>query len=96
MKSSTINIKDLDKVLKIAELQRDLVVRMHIYKEQQELQLKRLQNIRDVAEQLSSYKNQVNKDNYKELKTLTEEEIKEIKKLLKDRYLIIWHTQKQT
>ena len=77
MQTEVIMLSEIEDYLKFVELQRDLVVRLHTYKESQELQLKRLKDIERVAKNLALLKQ---KNKFKILGDSRDEVLKAIKK----------------
>jgi hypothetical protein len=56
MKIEVIPVKDLEKYLNLVKKERDLTVLLHYFHEQQKLQAKRLENIKNLASYLCNYK----------------------------------------
>ncbi len=84
----TIKLKDLDNILKMVELQRDITVRLHLIKKRSEQNNEELKKVTGLAGILVNLKNKYKKE-FKQLNNLDENVIKEINKLLKDRHLKI-------
>lgn len=82
-------VKDFKDVLSLVELQRELTLRLHYMKEMAELRLKETKRCVSVGTAIAQLKSRVGRKFFSEISTLTEEEIKEINKLLKDRHIKI-------
>ena len=87
MKTTTINLSELDDYFKIVESNRDLAVRLHLFKEVQKEQLRRLEEIKGISATLA-----IRVQSSKQKKSfidLSEEDKKFINKLLVDRHIKI-------
>ena len=81
MKIATIKLSQLEDTLRATELQRDLQVRLQLYLEGAELQLKRLNQIKLLMKSLNLVKGKIPKS----LMRMPIETRNELNKLMKDR-----------
>ena len=77
MKTTSIKLSELDEYLKIVKMERDLQITMTIYNEDQEVQLRRLEKINQLAKHLSAFKPKY-KDWFKQASPEVQKKIKQI------------------
>lgn len=85
MKTQTIDVKDLNNVMRLVELQREVAFRLSKFRDRQKQEVEELKQIKDVAQKIAQLKNSVRK----EFITLDKRDRAYLNRLLKDRYLII-------
>lgn len=86
MKTTEVKLSDMNDMLKIVECQRDISVRLSIVLENTKRNNEHLKIIKGISQRLVSLK-QKHKANFIKLKTLNEDELKEVNKLLRDRHI---------
>jgi len=56
MQITTIQVSQISELLKLTKLERDLIIKLHTYNEQQKLQLERMKAIKSSARALAVFK----------------------------------------
>ena len=85
MKTNTINIKDLGIYFKLVELQREISLNLIQIKEQQEQIIKKINRTKKLGIAFKSFEYRANNG----IKLLTDDEKKELNRLLKIRHINI-------
>jgi len=88
VKTTEIKVTDIKDILAMVECQRDISVRLSIIVENQRRMNEQLKIVKGQSQKLAMLKQKHSKA-FRELKTLTEDEVKEVNKLLRDRYIKI-------